>query len=434
MKINQAALQLFRSHAAQKISLSEGQLFIGKVNKLFPNGLAQLEVANMQMTAKLEVPLSAGKSYLFQVESLDDMPHLKLVETRGSFGRYKDSNGIPKIILRKLNLDSSSQNIQLVHQLLDEGLPISKSLLISISQWFNNNEITTDEMSAIKIIVNHQLPLTEQTFKAVLSLFSKQSLTSLLTDLSRVIEDTKLSSVNAAKVQRAIYQILKLAGSFEEGLNAGDSKGSQLSPSFLLKQLINLLGVNYENAVRRFSFQTMSAENFEEELYTLKPLLLNVLNEESAAPLKGMAEQVLNRLTGIQLANYENSLQTILFQIPFGDKMLNQDAVIQWQGKKKNGKIDPDFCRILFHLSLGNLKETIVDVQVQNRILSIQIYAEHNDNEQLVSELSSSLKTQLTNLNYHLSHLKFIKPVKQDYHSSVHEKLFQTYKGVDFRI
>ncbi|RBW67534.1 hypothetical protein [Bacillus taeanensis] len=436
MNINQAALQLFHSYGHQKVSLSEGQLFVGKVTKLFSGGFAQLEAVNMKLTAKLEIPLSAGKSYLFQVEKLDEMPHLKLVEARGAFSSYNDATIISKVILRQLSLSSSGQNIQFVRRLLDEGLPISKSLLTSSIQWFNNGEITTHEMAAVKTLVQHQLPLTEQTFKAILILFSKESLTSLLTDLSRVIEEAEPSSVNVEKVQQVIRQLLELTRNVKEELAVNDSKGPQSSPFLLLKQLIHLLGVNYENAVHRFSLQTMSSKNFEEELHTLKPLLLNILNEESSSPLKMMAEQVVNRLTGIQLANYEDFLQTILFQIPFGDKTLNQDAVIQWQDKKKNGKIDADFCRILFHLTLKNLKETVVDVQVQNRIVSIQIYTEHKMAVETVNVLSGLLKKQLANFNYHLSHVKFVEPVKKkSFHSpSLHEKLFHSYKGVDIQV
>ena len=51
--------------------------------------------------------------------------------------------------------------------------------------------------------------------------------------------------------------------------------------------------------------------------------------------------------------------------------------MLPWSGKvecKKNGKIDPEFARIMFYLQLEALEETVIDMQVQNRIVTINLY------------------------------------------------------------
>ena len=45
---------------------------------------------------------------------------------------------------------------------------------------------------------------------------------------------------------------------------------------------------------------------------------------------------------------------------------------LEWNGRmKENGKIDSEFARIMFYLQLDTLEETVVDMQVQNRIVTI---------------------------------------------------------------
>ena len=56
------------------------------------------------------------------------------------------------------------------------------------------------------------------------------------------------------------------------------------------------------------------------------------------------------------------------------------DVTLQWSGRKrKDGSIDPDYCRILFYLDLEQLKETVIDMQVQNRVIKISVLNEQSD-------------------------------------------------------
>lgn len=48
---------------------------------------------------------------------------------------------------------------------------------------------------------------------------------------------------------------------------------------------------------------------------------------------------------------------------------------MEWKNEK-DGKIDSNYARILFYLNLEALKETVIDMQVQNRIVSIYVYNE----------------------------------------------------------
>ncbi len=49
-------------------AMKEGQLFHGKINQLFPEEMAEIQISSQKLHAKLEVPLKAGDSYYFQVK------------------------------------------------------------------------------------------------------------------------------------------------------------------------------------------------------------------------------------------------------------------------------------------------------------------------------------------------------------------------------
>ncbi len=87
------------------------------------------------------------------------------------------------------------------------------------------------------------------------------------------------------------------------------------------------------------------------------------------------------RMNGMQLLSGENGHQhQLIMQVPldfFGKQM---DATLQWNGRmKEDGKIDANFARVLFYLNMESLKETVIDMQVQNRIVTINVF---NDNPQ----------------------------------------------------
>ena len=73
----------------------------------------------------------------------------------------------------------------------------------------------------------------------------------------------------------------------------------------------------------------------------------------------------------------------LLMQVPLEFLGKKMDATLEWNGRmKEDGKIDSDFARIMFYLKLDTLNETVVDMQVQNRIVTITVY---NDDHSLAA-------------------------------------------------
>lgn len=205
-----------------------------------------------------------------------------------------------------------------------------------------------------------------------------------------------------------------------------------------LRQLVKSIGLNYE---RDFS-QLLKGENALEkgEENSLKSLLLKIIAENPAPPLKEAAEQLLNKITSIQLLSHESGpIQQFVMQVPLSFWNKTTDLTIQWSGKKKeNGEIDPDYCRVLFYLDLEYLNEVIVDMQNQNRILNVAIYNDTDGIQAAASPFLERLKDNLAQLDYQLSSLQFHRTKEREMEET--QKIMKhhfepsSYTGVDIRI
>lgn len=197
---------------------------------------------------------------------------------------------------------------------------------------------------------------------------------------------------------------------------------------FALKTVLKNLGISYEAAL-----QTSEAE---EVRNLLKPQLLYVMqHNEVSQQVKETSELLLSRLNGMQLVSSEQNHQhQLVMQVPLQFLGKKIDATVQWNGRmKKDGKIDANYARILFYLNMETLQETVIDMQVQNRIVTIQFYNENKNLEQVAEPLKQILKTRLLEHDYHLSGI-FFKQFQTAEHEVQKKKDVVEHSGVDIRI
>lgn len=206
-----------------------------------------------------------------------------------------------------------------------------------------------------------------------------------------------------------------------------------------LKRIIRTLGLSHEHDV--INLLKQSDEGASEKLDTLKPLLMGFINEETSHIAKDAAERLLHKLTGFQALSQESGpLQHYIFQLPVSLWGKISNLTMQWSGRKtEEGKIDPSHCRVIFYLNLEHLNETIVDLQVQNRIIKISVINEHKEIKDLTAPFAAELKENLLKLNYKLSSVSVQKPesagdspMGKDTMTSIVQS--NQFSGVDIRI
>lgn len=206
------------------------------------------------------------------------------------------------------------------------------------------------------------------------------------------------------------------------------------SVALQLKEMTKILGLQLEHALINLSGDDMA--DFPNDLETLKPLLLKLLNEQIPAAIKEMAEQILNRITAQQVLSQENGpIQNLLLTLPLNLGSVQTDLTLQWSGRKtKEGKIDPDYCRVLFYLELGRLEETVIDMQVQNRIIKVTVINGHGATlEEAAGQYLGILRENLGKMDYRLSGVSFVNPVYEK-EWDLRGKAIPFYSGVDIRI
>ncbi|WP_052659469.1 hypothetical protein [Bacillus alveayuensis] len=426
-------------------TLRHEQIVYGRVSKIYPNHTAVVQIGDHSFIAKIETSLTANAQYWFQVFYDNETLTLKVLEQleRPLLDSKNKEELAAEQLMKKWGLSDHAG--RLLRFLLKQNLPIIKKHLLQAAQWLEEAEHTDVALQAIKFIYENNLPFTKETFAAMKALGSSQSLYKQLT----VVRDALLSLPERTKtIQKLLEQLNRLLSKSERQLletiisngidGWGAWEGERLAKE--IKQIIASLGLQYEadlqSAVKGKTAKDISFDG-------LKPLLLKVLQEFSShSVVKEAVEPAIHRLTAQQLLSQEHGpIQHIFLQIPwkFGEQLT--DVTVQWHGKKqKNGQIDPNYCRILFYLQLSFLKETLIDVHIQNRIVNISIMTETTGLQPIITAMQPMLKESLERLSYKLSAVKAVQLEKQNQRDdsalrfSAAQFIQGTYSGVDYRI
>lgn len=199
-----------------------------------------------------------------------------------------------------------------------------------------------------------------------------------------------------------------------------------------LQTVIRSMGLNYEAGLLG---KDADVGRFAE---ALKPQLLTLMQDLSVSPaLREAAETVVMRMNGPLLQSGENGVQhQLVMQVPlefFGKRI---DSTLEWNGRmKEDGKIDPDFARILFYLDLGSIEKTVIDMQVQNRVISVTIFNADVTLKTLGAPLQQKLKEGLDAAGYKLSAVFFKNYTEEEKNlSKKKQNMAMDGQGVDFRI
>lgn len=416
------------------LTLRPGQIVSGKVVKLFPNQMAEVLVGANKVIAQLEVPLSVHERHWFQVQPGEGKVHLRVLEGNGGNG-HVSSNGN---VLKELALPISKENTALLELFQNKQLPITKETMHTAADWLKDKTLV-DGLKIIEAVLSKQLPFTKNVLNSLYVIQEDEPISSLLDKLQTHLKNGELS--DASRRLNSIIDQLRFSESKPTASSFQNNEAPQ--PQFIkdeLKSAIKTVGFSYENEMVKI---IRDNEPFNvNKLETLKPVLMHLLSEEAAGPVQHAAEKLLNKITGYQLLSQETGpIQQLIFQIPLTFLDKRTDLTMQWSGRKdKNGQIDPNFCRVLFYLNLEHLKETIVDLHVQNRVISISIVNHREDLKNLAYKYIPYLKERLQDFKYYLSTIHFEKPI--DKKSNYIEKkktlsslnLPNQYNGVDFRI
>jgi len=171
--------------------------------------------------------------------------------------------------------------------------------------------------------------------------------------------------------------------------------------------------------------------------------------EDTPPDLKESAQQVLQQITGQQLLlspDRTSMFSHITMMIPMNNEQGQQTAAVHIQSRKgSRGEIDATNCRLVFDLHMKSIGDTLVDVQVYNKIVSLHVHNDHDFVANLLETSREDITSSLQNVGYQFLSLKcspfpkesseltsIIKEATRSPNASSYAS--KPYKGVDLRV
>ncbi|WRP08429.1 hypothetical protein U9J35_09795 [Rossellomorea aquimaris] len=198
----------------------------------------------------------------------------------------------------------------------------------------------------------------------------------------------------------------------------------------VLKKVIGTFGINFEAQLQKNGQELQNHP-------TIKQHLIGLSQNHPLADIRMLADDLVLKMNHQVLQSLESSpFLTIVQQFPFSLYGESTDITLQWTGKEKEkGVIDGDYCRVLFYLELDIMKETLIDMQVQNRVVSLTVWNDHPNAERMSRSFIPGLKEGLEKLDYQLTMVKVKAPDKQvELSDKIIAERFKTFSGVDLKI
>lgn len=368
------------------------------------------------LTAELMKQAKSNNRQLFSLLQLTGV-----IDSKTDFSRWKSAwNNVPagdSELPYTLNLSSALQGLEQIIQHKSDLSAMAKEMLqlwgAKLSETTAGNlNLTKAEFDRLKQQMVRMLPINTQQY----SFFHRMDNNS--TDLER------LYHILNALSNRSTY--ITLSNQVMSGNNFLQASSKE---QFLLhlKHWLRASGMDYEN-------QLLNNRTADET--SLKGLLLQLVYS-GGGKVQEKAGQFLHYIHGLQLHSVQesNGFLHINLQIP-GEKMgLLNDIHLEFEGKKtETGEINPEHCRILFHLHLQHLQETLVDMHIQKRNVAVTVFTDIDRPGDIFGNLKHGLKKGLENLNYQLSSVQYRKLNKGNHQEKKMSLVQPATKGVDYRI
>lgn len=398
--------------------LRPGQLFQGVITQLYPGQLASLKLGGTTVTAKLEAQLQKGSRYWFQVLGGDGLPRLKVLENISVSEKNSAS------LLHQIGLSKGGAQEKVMTVLLNENIPFAPKQVnegVALLQQSSLNE--QEGISLLLQLIKRGLPISKETFTGLETLYSERSLGESIGKLQSSLQNSGLF-----RTFPKLYELL-------QNLHFRNVSSSDEAAHIIKDQITSASLLHLFERVGLKGIPINQNQGILSRGDKLKNLLLEFIQYPSlSSDNRLQAEFLIQRLTALQLLSVENNLvlQQMVMQLPLYFMGKYRDLTIQWQGKRNpTGEINGDFCRILFFLEMNYLADVIVDIQIQNRIISVTVYNEREKPKGVMDNLIPALKENLFKLDYKLSSVLWKQP-KTIPPTFINNR--NDYQGVDIRI
>lgn len=311
--------------------LRDGQIVHGKVNKIYPNNRAEIQIGSTRVTAEIVAPLEVGKHYLFQVEQKGaQLIHLKVL---GEQNASRIAQNVTEL-LEQLNIKLTRNNIQFAQMLIDMKIPFQRQQLVDALQLLSQVGFTKENRELVLKMIANQQPLTNPFFQA-LSALRTQSITEVLEALRAVFSQSE-STAHGQQILRLVDQILSRP--------SGNFANVPLEVQQHMREAVHLLGLLPRGVVENLSNAKQSAEQV-----GMRNLLL-------ALQVNSQQETVRNDL--FHIVRFANSLSNVATELLQKYPLLQSGQLTEGAMQQLSKQIEAN----LFPLLPANIQKALVSL------------------------------------------------------------------------
>lgn len=164
MSINRVVKNNLAKITHPQLTLKPGQIVQGKIIKIYPDNKAQIQLGSQKLIAQLEASLTIGERYHFQVQTTDDLIHLKVLgEQLNNEERINSKN-----LLHQLGLRATKSNATFMQSLINEKIPFDNKQLANAFQLLDSSKQNkTQSQQVLREMFAAKLPITDSVFQAL---------------------------------------------------------------------------------------------------------------------------------------------------------------------------------------------------------------------------------------------------------------------------
>lgn len=399
--ISSSQASILQPSSGEKPELRKNDIVYGKIIDITGDRKAIIQIGGFKLNAVMDAQINESGQYWFQVKSSSqhDSMQLKVLQKAEV---QTDPSAAPRFlldILKEAGIKQTKINLNHLHRLLQEQPGISRESLQQALQYLTANSEKKYEkiMSSIDFAQKNKLPLTQVILSSLYEIQGKDTLYAQIKQLLKMI--SPLAEVQSLQSLKGALSSFITVDSSSESASLGE-RLSILQKRLGLKGEIGLL--------QQLGKGNESLGNLSNHEENLKQLLLSASANQSDSAVKEKIDQLVLKLNGQALLDANQGLtQHHFMQIPLNYGQFQSDLSVAWTSKKKeNGEIDPDYCRVIFYLNMNVLKDTMIDLHIQNRVMSLTVYNQFEQYHSLIQKYGETLKETMKQQNYLLSSLR----------------------------
>ena len=353
--------------SSRPLVLNEGQLIHGQIKQLFAGQMAEVQVGNQRVYAKLEVSMKAGDSYYFQVNSVKPELQLKIISgpIGASEGQVRQLAGL----MDAMQLPKTTEMQDLLSFVLKNKIPMTRVGLLQAEALLKSvpASVRAEALATIQKIAELKLPFNESVFRSLFGVESKEGLHTVLTSLREAL--TRDLTVLPQKKEAIFSALDKMAKPFAQatgGALVGQSLLTLLNNSespearFVTLQLLKNAEVLPErtslaNLPQVLASLLTEGTTIGRPVPTQQPImqeimtLLRQMSSGSQAPINAQVSQLKALITSEpSLSNGNKEVLTSLI-----DRAVNLP-----QSTETTNKFIRDFVQALIRISAANTVAT----------------------------------------------------------------------------